>query len=237
MYDKLSKSWIQRNSKPQPFLNVTVQTCDQDYSDLDLDDHKVSSLAASIPALADTGCQSCLTELKVVQRLGLREEQRIPVTLRMHGASNDGIIILGALLLRISCVISTGQTVATKHMTYVTDSSDKLFLSREACTTLGIIPDNFPCAHASAFCNIDSAHKPSVAPCGCPTRQLPPPSPASLPFPATEENRHRLNTCLIIMGPQHSTLVSTKNDPNGLSTNEVDGQPRCYTSSSQQAST
>jgi len=157
----------------------------------------VSSLAASIPALADTGCQSCLTGLKVVQRLGLREEQLIPVTMRMHGANNDGIRILGALLLRISCINSTGQTVATKQMTYVTDSSDKLFLSREACTTLGIIPDNFPCAHASAFCNTDSAHEPSVAPCGCPTRQLPPPPPASLPFPATEENRPKLQQYLL----------------------------------------
>ena len=197
VYDELSKSWIQRNSKPQPFLNVTVQTCAQDYPELGLDDYKVSSLAASIPALADTGCQSCLTGLKVVQRLGLREEQLIPVTMRMHGANNDGIRILGALLLRISCINSTGQTVATKQMTYVTDSSDKLFLSREACSTLGIIPDNFPCAYASAFCNTDSAHEPSVAPCGCPTHQLPPPPPASLPFPATEENRPKLQQYLL----------------------------------------
>jgi len=107
VYDELSKSWIQRNSKPQPFLNVTVQICAQYYSELGLDDYKVSSLAASIPALADTGCQSCLTGLKVVQRHGFREEQLIPVTMRMHGVNNDGIRILGALLLRISCIKST----------------------------------------------------------------------------------------------------------------------------------
>jgi len=130
------QSWIQRNSKPQPFLNVTVQTCAQDYSELGLDDYKVSSLAALIPALADTGCQSFLTGLKVVQRHGFREEQLIPVTMRMHGANNDGIRILGGLVLRISCLRSTGQTVATKQMTYVSNSSDKLVLSREAYTTL-----------------------------------------------------------------------------------------------------
>jgi hypothetical protein len=31
-----------------------------------------------------------------------------------------------------------------RQMTYVTDNSDKLFISREACIALGMIFDSFP---------------------------------------------------------------------------------------------
>ena len=58
------------------------------------------SACAHIPATVDTGCQSCLGGLKVVYRLGLSESDLIPVTMRMRTANNDGIKILGAMLLR-----------------------------------------------------------------------------------------------------------------------------------------
>ena len=63
--------------------------------------------------------------------------------MNMRTASNAGIRILGTVLLRISCTSSTGQFATTKQMTYVTDSLDKWFLSREACVALGIIPESF----------------------------------------------------------------------------------------------
>ena len=37
-----------------------------------------------------------------------------------------------------------GRHVETRQMTYVTDNSDKLFISREACISLGMISDSFP---------------------------------------------------------------------------------------------
>ena len=197
VYDTLSESWVQRNSKPQPFINVTIQTLSQDYIKLGLDAMHVSSISASVPALADTGCQSCLTGLKVIHRLGLRESDLVPVTMRMHTANNDGIKILGAILLRISCTDPAGHTAVTKQMTYVTDSSEKLFLSREACVALGIVPDTFPTVQSPANKSVNDVHEPTIAPCGCPTRHSPPPLPESPPYPATVENREKLERYLL----------------------------------------
>jgi len=45
-------------------------------------------------AMADTGCQSCLTGIKVIQQLGLHQSDLIPVSMRMHAANNQGIEIL-----------------------------------------------------------------------------------------------------------------------------------------------
>ena len=95
-------------------------------------------------AMADTGCQSCLAGIKIANRLGFSERNLIPVTLKMHAANNRNIKILGACVLRFSGKNSTGEMLATRRLVYITDSSDKLFLSREACSALGIITDSFP---------------------------------------------------------------------------------------------
>ena len=109
-FDTLSDTWVRRNSKPQPSINVDIQTISQDYSELGLDDMNVGSASAvTVPAIADTGCQSCLTRLKVINRLGLGKSDLVPVTMKMPTANNEGIIILGAVLLRISCHSLTGD--------------------------------------------------------------------------------------------------------------------------------
>lgn len=64
--------------------------------------------------------------------------------MKMHAANNGGITILGATILRISGLNNHGEPFETRQMTYGTDNSDKLLLSREACVALGIIPDSFP---------------------------------------------------------------------------------------------
>ena len=94
-------------------------------------------------AMADTGCQSCLAGLKVIQRLRLTAQDLIPVRLKMHAADNHAINILGTTILRLSEKDNTGGGVTTRQMVYITDNVDKLFLSREPCTDLGIIHPNF----------------------------------------------------------------------------------------------
>ena len=94
--------------------------------------------------MADSGCQSCLASVKVIQCLGLCKDDRILVTMRMHATNNNGIKILGAVLLRFSGRSPFGQTMETQQIVYVTSDSDKLFLRQETCTALGMISENFP---------------------------------------------------------------------------------------------
>ena len=97
-----------------------------------------------LSAMADTGCQSSLASMKVIHRLGLRDTDLIPVTMRMHAPNNNGITILGAAIMRFSGTSPSGQTLETRQIVYVTSDSDKLFLSRETCTALGMISEQFP---------------------------------------------------------------------------------------------
>ena len=140
--------------------------------------------------------------MKVIRRLGLRQQDLIPVNMKMRTATKGGVRILGAIPLRLSGMGSLGRNVETRQMTYITDSSDHLFLSKEACVDLGIISDSFPrLGETQEACLLDTAaalkgvHVEKT--CTCPRRQRPPPPPTVLPFPAIEANRDKLQQYLL----------------------------------------
>ena len=190
VYNEFCDAWERRVSDPQPFVDVSIQAVPSDAQDLDLPTSLLSpTLTVSYPAMADTGCQSCLAGTKLLPKLGLGRHHLIPVTMKMTAANNRGISIASTFVLRISGTSPSREAIETRQIVYFTDSSDRLFLSKQACVALGVISHRFP--------TIGEAHKPSSTrvdfcnthTCECPRRQTPPPSPTSLPFPATEENR------------------------------------------------
>ena len=198
--------WEKLTSDPQPFINVTIRMLSEDFITLGF---KVHNRPKSIihRAMVDTGCQSCLAGIRVVHRLGLSTGDLIPVTMQMHAANNNGIKILGALVLRFSGMTKGGARLETCQLVYITDTSDRLFLSKEACITLGMISTKFPTIgeiqqthHSTLILNaVDTlTHNESclTASCECPRRQLPPAPPTELPLPATEENRKKLQEYL-----------------------------------------
>ena len=131
---------------------------------------------------------------------------------------------------------STGEMLETRQLVYITDSSDKLFLSREACSALGIITDSFPrigetTTDIDVSTNLVGSNVIQNTICECPKRELPPPMPTTLPFPATEEHRADLqqyildryksstfNTCEhqplpLMSGPPMQQMVDTTATP------------------------
>ena len=155
--------------------------------------------------MADTGCQSCLAGIKVLTRLGMSTADLIPVSMKMHAANNNAINIIGAVVLRFCGQSASGNSLETRQLTYITDSSDKLFLSREACVALGMISPKFPrigeALTVQESDSVDSGPNPDVphdvAPCGCPKRSPPPTPPSELPYPATVDNREKLQDFLM----------------------------------------
>ncbi len=212
LYDNLSETWIRSSSKAQPFIHLNIRILPEDYKALGF---TLPSRTRTnvLPAMADTGCQSCLAGIKVIQHLGLSHTSLIPVTMKMHAANNKGIKILGATILRISGRDDEGRLIETRQMTYVTDNSDKLFISREACIDLGIITDSFPTvgevnevehtattvAPENSTTTSDGAVSVSglTAACDCPKRQLPPPPPRELPFTASKCDRMKFQHFLL----------------------------------------
>lgn len=149
--------------------------------------------------MADTGCQSCLAGTNLLQQMGLCRNQLIPVSMQMTSANNSGIEIVGALPLRISGMSPSGVKLTTRQIVYFTPSTKRMFMSKHACSSLGLISSNFPTIGEALETNdkqpqtsIESAHT-----CQCPKRQMPPPPPKSLPYPATEGNREKLEKFLL----------------------------------------
>ena len=209
IYNEFCNAWERRASDPQPFISVSVAANPLDAQDLGLPTPTYGTTpSASYPAMADTGCQSCLAGTKLLSKLGLDRKHLTPVTMKMTAANKSGIRIAGALALRISGTSPSGDTLETRQMVYFTDSSDRLFLSKQACVSLGMISSQFPtigeAVKSSCPNNAASVTQPLLSPascltpsCDCPRRQMPPAPPTSLPFPATEENREKLEKWLL----------------------------------------
>ena len=205
-------------------MNIVAKVFPEDYSALGFTLHQKRTTPIVLPAMADTGCQSCLAGLKVMHRLGLRESDLMPVTMQMRTATNLGIRILGATVLRLSAKASDGQTRETRQMTYITDASDKLFLRKEACSALGIIQDTLPLIGAQPSnkpnMNLEIHEQPNL--CSCPQRTTPPPPPTIMNGPGSEENLPSLRTYLLDYYKSSAFIVSATD---GCASHETDSRP------------
>ena len=132
MYNEICDQWSKQAYQSQLFIKLQTTVHSEDYAAHGFKG-KISQGTASLPAMADTGCQSCLAGVNILHPLGLTEDDLIPVTMKMHAANNNRITILGATVLRFSGKSETDKIINTRQIVYITDSSSKIFLSREAC--------------------------------------------------------------------------------------------------------
>ena len=201
VFDQDTREWLRKQSKPQPFIRLRMSIDRHDYSHFGFP-LNAPERHCFISAMADTGCQSCLAGVKAIKKLGLSTEDLVPVTLQMRAADNHDINILGAVILRLSGKSNKGEERSTRQIVYITNSTDRFFLSREACVDLGIVTTDFPTISEETEISINAA---STTPpqqeiqqeCSCPRRTKPPPTPTSLPYPATEANRQQLQQYLL----------------------------------------
>ena len=216
VYDQHSGQWIKRSSKPQPLVKLLMEVEKDDYKHFGF---HLNPLPAGmmVDAMADTGCQSCLAGLELMRKFGLSNGDLIPVNMRMHSADNHDIPVLGAVILKLSGVDQLGTKRVTRQIVYVTGSTDKFFLSREACVDLGVIPIHFPIVGEISLregcqaVDVDSTN-PNCSDCSCQRRVKPPPLPTTPPFPATEDNVAKLKQYLLdYYGP--STFNTCEHQP------------------------
>ena len=207
VYNSMRDTWEKRPSAPQPTIPVFVSHYPCDTRALSLQTSVRRPTAAPLVyAVADTGCQSCLAGTSLLRHLGLTQRHLSPVQLRMTAANNAPIAITGALAMRISDSPGPGG-VETRQIVYFTNATDRFFLSRSACEALGVIPTDFPhiglhlqpnnIPVTATTGNTAASVSCMTAACECPRRQLPPPLPASPPYPPTEENRKKIEDWLL----------------------------------------
>ena len=207
--------WSCQPSKAQPFITLVLSTHTDDYEALGF---KLTCPPSSstIQGMAD------ICSLQIIRKLGISEKDLIPVTKRMHAANKQNIKILGAVIVRLSGQSKAGRKLQTRQILYVTDSADKLFISREACTSLGMISEDFPAIGemASLYMNNQSSTI-----CECPRRRQPPPRPTALPFPATQKKCTKAETVSTQLLPfKHIQYMRTPVPTTyGRSSNETHG--------------
>ncbi|KAJ8369166.1 hypothetical protein SKAU_G00091940 [Synaphobranchus kaupii] len=227
LYDDMCDKWMKRASSPQPYVNLTLTNEREDYKALGFDLLK-RTRAVSLPAMADTGCQSYLIGIKVAQQMGLSTEDLIPVSMTMKAANNKGIRILGAAVVRFAGSSGDARRLETRQIAYVTDTSNRIFHSRAACVDLGMISDKFP--------TLGEVNLATSEVCDCPRRAEPPTRPTTLPMLATEANREALRRHLLEMYAQstfntcpHQPLPRMTGPPLRLMLNEDATPVACHT--------
>ena len=196
LFDNLHNSWMRRPSQAQPYLDLQVTVTREDYEALGFEPLKTVMRQCTFKVMADTGCQSSIAGIKAIHRLGITAEDLIPVRMKMHAANDSPLKILGAIILRFGGRNRKGETRKTRQIVYVTDSTEKVYLSREGCIALGLISEGFPTIGEAASVKQCDESK-MAGDCHCPRRQKPPPRPTTIPFPATEENKDRLQHWLL----------------------------------------
>ena len=103
----------------------------------------------------------------------------------------------------------SGKRVETRQILYVTDNADKLFISCEACISLGMIGENFPSISEAA--SLMTSSKEAI--CDCPRRTLQPPRPANPPCPPTEEKIPRIKQYLMDYYTAPAPLIHANTSP------------------------
>ena len=190
LFDDIQQSWTRRSSQPQPFIDIQITSSRNDYDTLGFSHMGKEVRCTTLKVMADTGCQSCIAGMKVMNRLGIKKEDLIPVSIKMSAANETSLRILGAAILRFTGMGSDGKCCQTRQIVYITDSTDKIYLSREGCVALGLISKDFP-----TIGEVKSVA--TTKECDCPQRETPPPRPSAMSFPATEENKNRLKDWLV----------------------------------------
>ena len=145
IFDTVTRRWQQKPAQSKPFVKVKVK--------VDLDACKTTfrgrfspglvtrTTTAEDKGLSDTGASVCLAGTRLMKALGLRVQDLARSDMKLHGADNTGIRLLGAVPV---IIIDKKSGRLTRQLLYVCNKAASLLLSLEACVDLGMVSPNFP---------------------------------------------------------------------------------------------
>ena len=188
-----SNEWKSAQSLKHPLLSLTPSVNAKYYATIK---HKTPSVDPfPISVVTDTGAQSCLWGMKNFLQTGFTESDLIPVKHSLYAANKEKIQVSGAILLRLSGTEANGRNCSAAVMTYISPSTNRFYLSREALVQLDVISSNFELGATQQLQQSVITKETKI--CGCPNRELPPPRPEKLPFESTPSNNEKMRNWLI----------------------------------------
>ena len=81
--------------------------------------------------------------LNFIRNLGLSEYELLPVRTEIKAANKTEIKVIGAVFVELQLNTPSSHLIS-KQVVYITSSTRKVFLDREAFEHLGLIKSNFP---------------------------------------------------------------------------------------------
>ena len=215
-YDNYS-GWAARKPEPHPELVLEASMCREGYIQSGVPIPKSKLRAVDVKSLPDTGAQLTVAGVKLIHSMGITKSELIPLANGVNAANNAGLGLLGGAFITFSGNNGFGERKQTKQLVYIANDVNGVYLSRAACVELGLIGKDFPAvgSHNNQnenqlglinYENKDFSNYPVVSnlngdinskSCDCPKRQLPPPVPTELPFPAIPENRGKLEKWIL----------------------------------------
>ena len=131
---------VQSSSHPTLLLRLSVDA--GDYAQFGYKCPKI--MPKKVKVIVDSGAQSVLWSRREYLSAGFVTSDLIPVTHNMKAANGVSIQIDGAVLIRLSGKLTSGEPVSCAVMAYVSPDANCLYLSKEAMIQLRIIDPEFP---------------------------------------------------------------------------------------------
>ena len=199
VYCEQLRKWKQQAPKPSPTIEVSLALDKQAYNELnlvkpDLVKKPGSGFARDRRATLDSGAQLTVANEDELHAMGIKKNSIFPLALSVNTVTHSSIDLIGGVFVKISTYDSVSNvTRSTRQLCYISRSVRGIYLSEEACSALGYIPETFPNVTAVSSAAEDKCTNTGVGPdslavCNCPRRTLPPSEPAQLPCAPTEAN-------------------------------------------------
>ena len=214
MLHDIHEGWYKSRPSRNPDLSLTIQLHLPSYRELGLTAptfrRKLNNptRATRTPSNMDTGAQMTVCPVSTLTELGIQHDTILPLQSRIEGASSEPIALLGGIMVEVTGRTPDGRReLSCLQMMYVSRAVKRVYMSKDACIQLQVVPDNFPVvgscspdtdsrpySHVSAVtssltkCTNTGLIQPGTEECKCPARSLPPQDPPTLPCKPTPEN-------------------------------------------------
>ena len=157
-----SGKWKVKPAKPHPKITVNVEICQDGYNQIGAavpqSSHPHSVTCSSLP---DTGSQIVVAGPDLLKKLNVSKHELFKVSTNVKMVDCKRLQLIGGLMITISAMGSDGKQRISKHMCYIGEKIETLFLSKDACVNLGIIPKTFPSIEYEATTLQHVLHQPS----------------------------------------------------------------------------
>ena len=125
-------------------VTTKVSICTSGYQELSIPLPKVNNKSKETSAMADSGAQMVVAGMNLDHSMGITRRELIPLATKVNAASDNGLGLIGGMLITITATDKRGNNRETRQLCYSSESIYTLYLSEQTCIDLGFLEEDFP---------------------------------------------------------------------------------------------